>query len=476
MRNVNLIFPMMLATILRGQPTPTAPKPTVPAAKPAPLAPKATSAAKPVSAPPRRPVVEAGTTTETIVELVKGGMSEGMIIQTLKKEAKAFNLSALDALKLQKAGVSENILKVMMDPTATVEVAAPEVRKASVSALSPNPVSDPVGATAPVVLASTAGQAVSSAPAAPAGVVKRKLAVSPFDYSAVKSAVTFWFKNDVNIGQGIRAMLTDRLSRAGKVTVLEREKVDRIMGEQDFGASNRVAQGTKARIGKIRGADALLLGDIVTFGRDDVKKNKGFGGAVFGALAGSWAQLNKEEKAVVVINFRLVDAETSEVIETGEARGESSRKSKNWGAVLGTPGAAGGAAASMESSNFEETIIGEATKDAVDKLAAELNKRIPNLPTKRIEVEGRVAQIQGDGTLYLSVGANDGVLASDRFEIHQIMDIVQDPVTKEVLDQRTEKVGEMAVSSVRDRVTIGRYVGTPLNPAYAKGYAARKVN
>jgi curli biogenesis system outer membrane secretion channel CsgG len=437
---------------------PVTPKPSAIApAKPA--APK--PAVTPPSAPKRPAAAAAGTTMDTIIELVKGGMSETMIIQTLRREGKVFTFSALDALKLQKAGVSENILRVMLDPKSAVAAEAPPPP--------PAPAPAPEASAAAVVPA-------SSTPATPPAPVKRRLAVSPFDYSAVRSAVTFWFKNDVNIGQGIRAMLTDRLSRAGKIRILEREKVDKIMGEQDFGASNRVAQGTKARIGKIIGADALLMGDIVTFGRDDVKKQQGIGGALFGHFAGGWAQLKKEEKAVVVINFRIVDAETSEVIETGEARGESSRKSKNWGAVLGTPGAVGGAGASMESSNFAETIIGEATKDAVDKLAEELNRRIPALPAKQMDIEGRVAKIVGDGTLYLSVGSVDGVLPSDRFEIHQILETVQDPVTKEVLDQRTQKVGELAITNVRDRVTVGRYSGGGLDPNYAKGYTARKVN
>jgi len=443
------------------------PKPSAIAA-PKPAAPKPAAAASPkpaaTPAPAARRPAAAGTTMDTIIELVKGGMSEKMIIQTLQREGKAFSFSALDALKLQKAGVSENILRVMLDPKAAVAAEAP----------APPPPPAPETTSAAIVPTSTA--TASSTPATPPAPVKRKLAVSPFDYSAVRSAVTFWFKNDVNIGQGIRAMLTDRLSRGGKIRILEREKVDRIMGEQDFGASNRVAQGGKARIGKITGADALLMGDIVTFGRDDVKKQKGLGGALLGHFAGGWAQLKKEEKAVVVINFRIVDAETSEVIETGEARGESSRTSKNWGAVLGTPGAVGGAGASMESSNFAETIIGEATSNAVDKLAEELNRRIPALPAKQMDIEGRVAKIVGDGTLYLSVGAVDGVQPSDRFEIHQILETVQDPVTKEVLDERTQKVGDLAVTTVRDRVTVGRYSGGGLDPNYAKGYTARKVN
>ena len=445
-----ILTAMIGACVAFGQAAPTV--------KPAPAA--AAAAPKPVTRPAAaKPAAAALSHVDTIVELVKSGLSETMIVSALKREARTYNLSTMDLLKLQKAGVSENIVKLMMDP------------KAEAAALAPPPPPPP---PPPPVVETVAEVVPASAPAAPSA-LKRKLAVTAFDYSAVKTAVTFWFKNDVNIGEGIRSMLTVRLGRAGKIGLVERSKVNVLMGEQDFGASNRVSQGGKARIGKITGADAILLGDIVIFGRDDVVKKKGFGMAVFGAVAGGWAQLNKEEKAVVAINFRIVDAETGEVIETGEARGESSRKSKDWGAVLGTPAAAGGAGASMQSSNFEETIIGEATMAAVDKLAEELNRRVPALPKKAMEIEGRVAQAMPDGTVYINVGSADGVQAGDRFEIHQIIDMILDPVTKEVLDQRTVKVGDMTIRTVREKMTIGSYNGTAINLAVGKGYSARKV-
>ena len=429
-----------------------------PVVKPAPAA----APSKPLPRPRQSATL---SNVDTVVDLVKSGLSERMILQALKREARTYNLSTMDLLKLQKAGVSENIVNVMMDPKAEL---APPPPPPTAPAAPAAPPAEPVVAAAEVIPASAPATAAPST-------VKRKLAVTAFDYSAVKTAVTFWFKNDVNIGEGIRSMLTVRLGRAGKIGLVERSKVNVLMGEQDFGASNRVSQGGKARIGKITGADAILLGDIVIFGRDDVVKKKGFGMAVFGAVAGGWAQLNKEEKAVVAINFRIVDAETGEVIETGEARGESSRKSKDWGAVLGTPGAAGGAGASMQSSNFEETIIGEATMAAVDKLAEELNRRVPALPKKALEIEGRVAQAMPDGTVYINVGSADGVQAGDRFEIHQIIDMILDPVTKEVLDQRTVKVGDMTIRTVREKMTIGSYNGTAINLAVGKGYSARKV-
>src|SRR5208337_1318404 len=118
-------------------------------------------------------------------------------------------------------------------------------------------------------------------------------------------------------------------------------------------------KGTNARIGQIIGADVYLMGDIVAFGRDD--RNKRVNAGAFG-VPGPFGHISvgkKTDKAVVVIDYRLVDAETSEVIDTGEARGESKRESKGFGGMFGVAGAgAGGGGVDMTSSNFGQTIIG----------------------------------------------------------------------------------------------------------------------
>ena len=229
----------------------------------------------------------------------------------------------------------------------------------------------------------------------------------------------------------------------------------------------------------------MLFGDIVVFGRDDVKKGTGVGGGGvapvgrYGSLVGLGGGLrnvNQEAKAVVAINLRIVDAETGETLETAEARGESIRKSKNFSAVLGGGGiggaGGGGAGEGMNSSNFQSTIIGEATQDAVNKIVEIIEQKIPQIGAKSRTIEGTVSNIDGC-TLYISVGGNDGVHVGDHFEIHKIIKDVIDIQTKEVLDKQTVKVGDFIVGTVRDKVSIGQYGGESLSPKYEKGYAAR---
>jgi hypothetical protein len=181
----------------------------------------------------------------------------------------------------------------------------------------------------------------------------------------------------------------------------------------------------------------------------------------------------------VGINLRLVDAETGEVIETGEARGESSRSSKDYAGILGIKGAAVGGASDMTSSNFQQTIIGEATSNAVTDIVTYLETKIADLPAKPRQIEGRVASLTTNGA-FLNVGSEDGVERGDRFEILKINGEIKDPTTKEVIDIDAVKVGELVVDNVRDKTATGLYGGQPLSSAYAttttKGYAARLVS
>ena len=289
---------------------------------------------------------------------------------------------------------------------------------------------------------------------------KRALAVDNFDYSTVTTAMQSIFGTHVDIGKGINALMTTRITRDGKFTVVERRKVANIMKEQDFDASNRVKKGTGARIGQIRGADLTLMGDIVVFGRDDRKKSA-VGIVLVPGAGGAAGGYKKTDKAVVVLAYRLVDNESSEVLAAGEARGESKRESKGGFAGMFVGGVLAGGGFSSNASNFAETIIGEAVIDAVDHLAADLSKNSGAAAgPKNIEIEALVASVTG-GNVTINAGSAAGVAVGDRFQVLRTIKEIKDPVTKEVLDVETQPVGELVIVSVRERISNGAYTGQP---------------
>src|SRR6266851_1194104 len=391
MRIVSLAAVSFLATVVLGQNPP-------PAAAPKPAAPKP-AAAKPAAA---------ASPVDSVIQSFKAGLSESLIIRTLQRENKPANLTPSDLVKLKNAGVSENLIGVMLDPASAPAAAAPPA-PAPVAAAPPPPAPAPAPATAPAPAPVTAAPVSTGPPtAAQLQAQKKRVIVDEFDYSTVKTQVQAVFNTQQDIGKGIRAMLVKRVADANNLVVVERAKMDTLIKEQDFNASNRVKQGAGARVGRISGADAVLAGDIIIFGRDDKKKSVK-GGGIFGSVIGGIAASKNEDKAVVAITYRLIDAETSEIIATGEARGESVRKGNALGAIGGVLGkGVAGVQIDMTSSNFAQTIIGEATQDCVNKLADILKEQSANMKKTVREVETSVADVQGS-TLVIAAGANDGV-------------------------------------------------------------------
>ncbi|MFN0101096.1 MAG: CsgG/HfaB family protein [Bryobacteraceae bacterium] len=446
----SIAFPFLLALAALAQPIP-------PKAPPKPI-------------PPKPAAIKPPSGVDAIIALVKGRMTEPLILKMIQREAKTYDLSAADMLKLQQAGVSERVIETMMNPASAAPAAPVAASPPPEFAPEPTPVASPPVQTA-----------ASVTPRAP---VKRRLAVMPFDHAAVATWVRYWFHTDYNVGQGIRAMLTARLAKSKSIVLLERARLDAIEKELKLNNTSMVNQGTKAKMGRVSGADCMLLGDIVIFGRDDKTERSRSAGSTLGTLArrmpgignrvGTMGQFSKEEKAVVAIALRIVDTETGEVLETAEARGESKRSSKNWDAFVYGNGQARSESSEMTSSNFEATIIGEATSNAVDQVVQFLEDRIPRMQSRSRTVEGRVAKIAGNSVI-LGIGSSDGVQAGDRFEIHKIIDEVIDPGTKEVLDVQTAKVGELVVDNPREKIATGVYTGQPLSATWAKGYTARLV-
>ncbi len=78
---------------------------------------------------------------------------------------------------------------------------------------------------------------------------------------------------------------------------------------------------------------------------------------------------------------RLVNVETGEILAVATGNGESKRSGTSLLGAGGSGGSAGGGAIDMRSTNFANTILGEATRHAVGELAKQLTAN-----ASRIEV------------------------------------------------------------------------------------------
>jgi curli biogenesis system outer membrane secretion channel CsgG len=301
---------------------------------------------------------------------------------------------------------------------------------------------------------------VSAAQNAPNAAPKKRVTVMNFEYGTVRSAVAAIFGTDQDVGKGIADMLVQKLLEDGKYRIFERKALDKLIAEQNFSNSDRADPATAAKLGKMAGVDAIIIGSITQFGRDD--KKTGVGG--FGGAAGRFGIggiQKKEAKAICAITARLVDTSTGEILASVTGSGESKRSGTSLVGAGGGPGGFGGGAFDMSSSNFAQTILGEAVTAAVASTASQLDEKATGLPTVKVELSGLVADVSGN-TLLLNIGRKSGVQVGDRLEISRAVRTVKDPATGKVLKTVTNKIGDAVVTEVDDdTATVSFTGGTP---------------
>ena len=301
-----------------------------------------------------------------------------------------------------------------------------------------------------------AAPAAAAAPAQQQG-PKKRVAVMNFDYGTVKTVVASIYGTDQDVGKGITDLMVQKLVQDGQYRVIERAALDKILAEQNFSNSDRADATSAAKIGKILGVDAIILGSITKFGRDDKKVGGVAGGrsGLTGLIAGAG---KKDSKAEVSITARMVNTSTGEILASVTGNGESSRSGMFLGGAGGGPGGAGGGAFDMSSSNFAQTILGEAVMKAVADTATQLSAVAPSLPTVKMTYSGLVADVSGN-TLILNFGSKSGVRVGDKVDISRAIRTVKDPATGKVLKTVTNKLGEAVVTEVDADSATATYSG-----------------
>ena len=287
---------------------------------------------------------------------------------------------------------------------------------------------------------------------------KKRVAILDFEYGTVTDSVSAIFGSNVDIGKGISDMLVENLVKGGTYSVIERRAIEQVMQEQNFSNSDRADPASAAKLGQLLGVDAIVIGSITQFGRDD--KSTSVGGGLFGRRVGGLlgGVSRGESKAVVGLTARVINIDTAEILVAASGTGESERS----GTSLIGAGGSGGGNVDLASSNFANTILGEAVHEAVDALGKDLGQNVTNLPTREIKVDGLVADV-ADSTLILTVGTSGGVKVGDRLQVRRMVREVKNPATGEVIRRVEDTIGEVVITEADEVSSVGTFsgAGTP---------------
>jgi curli biogenesis system outer membrane secretion channel CsgG len=194
------------------------------------------------------------------------------------------------------------------------------------------------------------------------------IAVLNFDYGTVQR----WWSDNQDVGAGISDMIVDELVNDGSYRVIERKRLDAILAEQNFSNSERADPSAKivAQIGKALGVKYLVVGSVTKFGTD--QNSKSFGGGGYSSAFGIGQVGTSKGKANVAITARIIDVTTGEIMASAKGDGTSKRSGFLPGGAGGGGGGGGGGHIAFGSSDFRDTILGEATESAVKATTTKL--------------------------------------------------------------------------------------------------------
>ncbi|MBI4419250.1 MAG: hypothetical protein HY560_00335, partial [Gemmatimonadetes bacterium] len=148
--------------------------------------------------------------------------------------------------------------------------------------------------------------------------------------------------------------------------------------------------------------------------------------------------------------------QTGEILAVAQGKGES----KRGGAKLfasGTPIGSGGI--DMSSSNFHNTIIGEATREAADKLIGEVVAASTKIVARKVEIAATVLDVSGS-ELTISAGTPTGIKVGASYDVVRPTREIKD-ASGRVIRRVTTPVGTIKITQVTADFSVGQLTGGP---------------
>ncbi|WP_158506176.1 CsgG/HfaB family protein [Synechocystis sp. PCC 7509] len=275
---------------------------------------------------------------------------------------------------------------------------------------------------------------------------RKRIAVLDFDFASTSGTGFYYDWLGIGPAKGVSDLLTNALVKDGTYIVLERSKVEEILKEQNFGASGRVDASTAAQIGKILGADAVIIGTITQFNVEQSRSGLNLGGFL-GGLGGG----KEKNKAIVQVNSRLVSTTTGEILAVAEGEGKADKS----GGGIRFRGISGDT-----STNNVDSLLSAAAESAIAKMSGELvtaNNKLATLPSVVPTVSAIVADITGN-LITINKGSESGFRSGMNLSIERVVKQVKDPQTGKVLRSITSPIGRVELIEVSNGYATGKIV------------------
>ena len=288
---------------------------------------------------------------------------------------------------------------------------------------------------------------VGASPQAPAAheTQKKLVVVLDFDDSAVGTAV---LGDEVDVGKAISALLAKQLAKEGTYAVVDSKTMSKALAGQNFSKSDRVDREFAVKLGKRLGADGVIMGAVTQFGKQP-----------FGYSIPSDEMVRRKIKARVAAEARIVDVATDMIVAVAGSRAESKRE--NTSLTGGGSNWHGFSAGKVDfgSSEFQETILGEAVNDAVQQLTAALAADASQLTSPPAQIAELAVSVNG-AQIVLNIGAKAGLKLGDQLAVERIVRDIPDPAYGELSRLITSPVGTIRITEGHDAFSVATKISS----------------
>ena len=225
------------------------------------------------------------------------------------------------------------------------------------------------------------------------------------------------FENKTKYGERLGSAAADilitEIAKTNRFIVVERERLDKLMKEEELGMLGITDPKTATRLGKILGLNAIVVGSITQFG----VKTTGSDYLV---------TQSKTQIAEATVDIRLVDIDTGQALYADSGEGIAKR---TVGEVLGL-GTRGG---------YDETLEGNALRSAisrfVDKIVSNMDKKVWSCRVVHIKAE--------TGEVFINAGKESNLPLGALLNIIHPGQEIKDPATKEIIGYDETAAGRM---------------------------------
>lgn len=247
---------------------------------------------------------------------------------------------------------------------------------------------------------------------------KVRIAVLEFGHKALEARWT-------NAGEAAQDMFITELVKSGKVTVIDRERLDALMREKNLSLAGDIDPRTAVQAGKLLGVEYILFGNVTEFGEETAGAQVGWGIGVD----------VKRKKFVAALDARLVSTTTGEIVWADKARKEESN------VKVFVMGSGGG----VNDRRMFDKVLSPCVEELSKKLIA---LELTTSATVVGRISGKIARVDG-AKIFINLGSEHGLKEGDTFDVYKTGEVIKDPDTGEVLGAEEEKIGTIRVSAVK---------------------------